>query len=204
VLLQIILWALQPLVRVSVSRTRGLAVVVRDQAQVVAEAARGLGRTAVVDPDQERAHMAAAPDQHQERAPIAAAPDPDQEQGRTAAAPERAQITAGREPGQEPDRMAAAPERGQIAAGREPDREQSHTAAGPEKDLEAGRAPDQEQGPMVAGRAPARRRAAADLHRAKRAVVLAEQPASTVVPAQDLDRAADRGRNRGSTAVRAG
>jgi hypothetical protein len=178
-----------------VSRTRGLAVV-RDRAQVVAEAARGLGPTAVVDPDQERRHMAAAPDPHQERAPIAAAPDPDQPKDRMAAAPD---------PDREQARMAAAPERGQIAADREPDQPKDHTAAAPERgQIAGGREPDQEQSPMVAGRAPAPRRAAADLHRAKRAVDPAQHPGSTVGPAQDLDRAAHRGQNRGSTAVRAG
>ena len=174
------------------SRTRRLAA--RDPAQVVAEAARGLGRTAVVDPDPERDPMAADPDPDRDRERAAVAPDPDPEQDRTA-------VDLDRDPDPKQGPMAVAPERGPMAAGRE----KARMAAAPER------------GPMVAGREPARKRAAAKaarqphrkavevgLRRVNGAVVLRPHPGSTVALAQRLDRAADRGQHRGSTAVRAG
>lgn len=76
-----------------------------------AEAARGLDRTAVVDPDQEQVRTAAAdldPGREQDRT----APDPDPGRGQMPADQERGQMAAGREQG----RTAVAPERGQMVA----------------------------------------------------------------------------------------
>jgi hypothetical protein len=162
---------------VQASRTRRPAV--RDPAQVGAEAARGLDRTAVVDPDQEQRRTAPDPDPGREQDRTAPDPDPGREQDRMAVAPERGR-----------GQMAADQERGQMAAGRE----QGRTAVAPER------------GQMVAeaARQPRRRAAEVRLRPANRAVVLGQHPGSTVVLAHCPDRAADRGQHQGSTAVRAG